>query len=73
MSEQVQKRHATTKEQQDQAADTTLEDAAAAAELAQAEAAAVTDLTDDILADIDAALQGLDQDLAANFKQQGGQ
>ncbi|MGZ4518858.1 MAG: ubiquitin-like protein Pup [Mycobacteriaceae bacterium] len=70
MPEQVQK-HRSTESQRDEAASTTLEDAQAASAAAREESA--SSLSDDILADIDEALQGLDQDLAAQYMQRGGQ
>jgi len=70
MQEQVRK-HAVSEAQKSEAEQATVDDAKAAQQ--REDAKKVTDLTDDILADIDEALQGLDQDLASSFVQQGGQ
>lgn len=68
MPEQVRKHQTTEKQKSEAAAETT---AALEAKARTAEQQALLD--DDILDEIDAALEGLDQELAVQFRQAGGE
>jgi len=70
MSEQVQKVRSAKEQEMDHLAE---EDAKAEAAARTPEQQDLIDASDDILDEIDKALEGLDQDLAVTYIQQGGE